>query len=62
MACCDLLSISAMLRKMRESVKFKNIYLKFYEVLDHMFIPEETIIHLLPTINIKIITTDTFQI
>lgn len=34
--------ISAMLRKIRET----NIYLKVYEVLNHVFIPEETIIHL----------------
>lgn len=40
------LSISAMLGKIRYSMTFKNVYLKVNEVLDHMFIPEETIIHL----------------
>lgn len=41
------------------SVTYKNIYLKVYEVLDHMFVPEETIVHLLQTINTAIIPTDT---
>lgn len=35
-----------MLGKIRYSGTFKNVYLKVNEVLDHMFIPEETIIHL----------------
>lgn len=50
-----------MLRKMRVALI---IYLKVYEVLDHMFIPEETIIHLLQTIYIQIIIIiiDMFQI